>query len=74
MLGRYICRIQELWGSESFLQVFEAMCSRIRHSQGSPKELMLVAMKMKPKFPQKFHYVGYSGDMEHLPIEAAGTK
>lgn len=35
---------------------------------------MLVAVKMKPKFPQKLHYVGYSGDVEHLPIEAVGTK
>lgn len=42
--------------------------------QGSPKELMLVARKMMPKFPQKLHYIGYSGDMEHLPREAAGTK
>lgn len=42
--------------------------------QGSPKELMLGAMKMKPKFPKKLNYVGYFRDMEHLPIEAAGTQ
>lgn len=42
--------------------------------QGSPKELMLGAMKMKPKFPKKLHYVGYSRDMEHLPIVAASTQ
>lgn len=73
MLVRDICKIQKVWGSEKtkFLKQGVVESDTLR---GSPKELMLGAMKMKPKFPKKLHNVGYSRDMGHLPVEAAGTQ